>query len=58
MNTKISFLWKDTNVWYATTCYWWYSLRVVDEVRCQKLESWLSFWHFRVRQWGGFMTHV
>jgi hypothetical protein len=23
-----------------------------------KLNNWLDFWHFCVRQWGGFMLHV
>jgi hypothetical protein len=24
----------------------------------QELENWFSFWHFHVKQWGGFMIHV
>jgi hypothetical protein len=22
------------------------------------MNNWLNFWHFRVKQWGGFMVHV
>ncbi len=23
-----------------------------------ELNNWMGFWHFHVRQWGGFMPHV
>ena len=37
---------------------WWVSAGVVTENALNKLELWLAFWHFRYRQWGGFMTGV
>jgi hypothetical protein len=30
----------------------------VDVTKLQELKNWFSFWHFRVKQWGGFMIHV
>jgi hypothetical protein len=32
--------------------------RAVTEKALNKLELWLAFWHYRYRQWGGFMTGV
>jgi hypothetical protein len=46
---------EEANVQYAAIHCWWYSSRVVNEAGLQKLESWLGFWHFHVKQWGGFM---
>lgn len=43
---------------YATIQCWWYSIEVVAEVGLAMLENWFSFWHFLVRQWGGFMKHT
>ena len=37
---------------------WWVSAGAVTEKALDKLELWLAFWHFRYRQWGGFMTGV
>jgi hypothetical protein len=37
---------------------WWASTGVVGESGLIKLDQWLSFWHHRFRQWGGFMTEV
>ena len=37
---------------------WWVSAGAVTEKALGKLELWLAFWHFRYRQWGGFMTEV
>lgn len=34
---------------------WWYSSGATDEDSIRELEYWLAFWHFRYRQWGGFM---
>jgi len=33
-------------------------LGFIDGARVQELEDWPSFWHFCVKQWGGFMRHV
>jgi hypothetical protein len=35
---------------------WWVSAEAVTEKALNKLELWLAFWHYRYRQWGGFMT--
>jgi hypothetical protein len=37
---------------------WWASAGAVSESALSKLDLWLSFWHYRYRQWGGFMTEV
>jgi len=37
---------------------WWVSAGTVTEKALNKLELWLAFWHYRYRQWGGFMTGV
>ena len=37
---------------------WWVLAGAVTENALNKLELWLAFWHFRYRQWGGFMTGV
>ena len=37
---------------------WWVSAGAVTEKALNKLELWLAFWHYRYRQWGGFMTGV
>jgi hypothetical protein len=37
---------------------WWYSSGAADEDSIRELEDWLAFWHFRYRQWGGFMETV
>ena len=37
---------------------WWYSSGAASEDSIRQLEDWLAFWHFRYRQWGGFMETV
>jgi hypothetical protein len=37
---------------------WWYSSGAAAEEAIRGLEDWLAFWHFRYRQWGGFMETV
>jgi hypothetical protein len=32
--------------------------RMQIHTRFQKLENWFNFWHFHVKQWGGFIIHV
>jgi hypothetical protein len=49
---------EEVDVCYVTICCWWYSLKVVDVIGFHKLENWLSFLHFCVRKWGGFMIHI
>jgi hypothetical protein len=49
---------EEIDVWYATIHCLLYSLGVANEARFQELENWFNFWHFHVRQWGGFMIHA
>ena len=37
---------------------WWLSSRAASEEAVRELNDWLGFWHFRYRQWGGFMDMV
>ena len=37
---------------------WWMSSGAATEQGLPRLELWLAFWHFRYRQWGGFMELV
>ena len=37
---------------------WWLSFGASCEEGLSRLELWLAFWHFRYRQWGGFMQLV
>jgi hypothetical protein len=37
---------------------WWMSSGAATEQALPRLELWLAFWHFRYRQWGGFMELV
>jgi len=46
---------EEADVQYVVICYGWYSWGAANDVGFQELENWLSFWHFCVRQWGGFM---
>ncbi len=48
----------EANNLYAIICCWWLSLRVASKVNVHELGNELSFWHFCVKQWGGFMVHV
>jgi hypothetical protein len=49
---------EEVDVRYVTIQCWWYFSRAIDETGFQDLENWFSFFHFHVRQWGGFMIHV
>ena len=47
----------------AEVCYlairsWWLSSGAAVEESLHHLDHWLAFWHFRYRQWGGFMDMV
>ena len=37
---------------------WWMSSGAATQKGLPQLEPWLAFWHFRYRQWGGFMKLV
>ena len=48
----------DAEVRYFAIKAWWLSSGVTTTEGLHRLELWLSFWHFRWRQWGGFMKSV
>ena len=37
---------------------WWFSSGAISEGSLKELNNWLSFWHFRFRQWGSFVFEV
>jgi len=37
---------------------WWLSSRAASEEALRELDDWFGFWHFRYRQWGGFLELV
>jgi hypothetical protein len=43
---------------YLANRAWWLSSRATSEEGLSRLELWLAFWHFRYRQWGGFMQFI
>jgi hypothetical protein len=43
---------------YLAIRSWWLSSGAATEDAVSELELWLAFWHFRYRQWGGFMQMV
>ena len=43
---------------YLAIRAWWMSSGAASEQSLPRLELWLAFWHFRYRQWGGFMELV
>ena len=49
---------EDAEVRYFAIKAWWLSSRATTTEGLQRLELWLSFWHFRWRQWGGFMKSI
>src|SRR5665811_2292182 len=43
---------------YRAIRAWWLSSGATTTQGQNRLELWLAFWHFRYRQWGGFMQLV
>jgi hypothetical protein len=43
---------------YLAIRAWWLSSGVASEEAIQNLNLWLAFWHFRYRQWDGFVQMV
>src|SRR5579875_1679227 len=43
---------------YAAIKAWWASSNCTSEDGLRHLQLWLASWHFRYRQWGGFMELV
>jgi hypothetical protein len=44
----------EANNFYLTIHCWWLSIGAILEASVHELVNWLNFWHFHVRQWGGF----
>jgi hypothetical protein len=49
---------EEAETLYQAIRAWWATSGAVSESALSHLELWLAFWHFRYRQWGGFMTKV
>ena len=49
---------EDVEVRYFAINAWWLSSGATTTEGLHRLELWLSFSHFRWRQWGGFMKSV
>jgi hypothetical protein len=49
---------EESEMRYLAIRAWWLSSGATTEEGLHRLELWLSFWHFRYRQWGGFMQLV
>jgi hypothetical protein len=49
---------KESKARYLAIRACWLSSSATTEEGLHRLELWLSFWHFRYRQWGGFMQLV
>jgi hypothetical protein len=43
---------------YLAIRAWWLSSGAASEDAIRDLNIWLAFWHFRYRQWGGYMQMV
>lgn len=48
----------DAETRYHAILAWWHSSGAATGEGLRRLELWLAFWHFRYRQWGGFMQLV
>ena len=49
---------EEAETKYLAIRAWWMSSGAATEQALPRLELWLAFWHFRYRQWGGFMELV
>ena len=41
---------------YLAVKSWWLSSGATTDKGVVRLDLWIAFWHFRYRQWGGFMV--
>ena len=48
----------DAETKYHVIRSWWLSSGAATEESILGLSEWLGFWHFRYRQWGGYMLLV
>ena len=49
---------EEAETRYLAIRAWWLSSGAASEDAIRELDFWLAFWHFRYRQWGGFMQMV
>jgi hypothetical protein len=49
---------SESETRYLAIRAWWLSSEATTEQGLSRLELWLAFWHFRYRQWDGFMQLV
>jgi hypothetical protein len=49
---------EEAETRYLAIRSWWLSSGAATEDALHHLDHWLAFWHFRYRQWGGFMQMV
>jgi hypothetical protein len=49
---------EEAETRYLAIRAWWLSSGAASEDAIRELDLWLAFWHFRYRQWGGFMQMV
>jgi hypothetical protein len=49
---------EEAKTLYQGIRAWWATSGAVSKSALSHLELWLAFWHFRYRQWGGFMAKV
>lgn len=63
-HTQLCKQYKDSKIMdeaetrYLAIRSWWLSSGAADEEALHHLDHWLAFWHFRYRQWGGFMQMI
>lgn len=50
--------WEDADIRYHAIRSWWISSAASTPAGLEHLEQWLVFWHYRYRQWGGYMQLV
>jgi hypothetical protein len=43
---------------YLAIRSWWFTSGAAMESEIPLLDAWLAWWHFRYRQWGGYMNLV
>jgi hypothetical protein len=49
---------SESETQYLAIRTWWLSSGATTKQGLSRLELWLAFWHFRYRQWDGFMQLV
>jgi hypothetical protein len=49
---------SESKTRYLAIRAWWLFSGATSEEGLSQLELWLAFWHFRYRQWDGFMQLV